>query len=148
MAVDKKEFDQFRKNFRSMIKSKEQFDLNFLQTQGHNALNGIKKDTPVAKGLLRNKWICSKAIKTNKGIIGGITGLFTGAKYSITISNNQDYASHVEYGHRIMGGIGRKKVVGFKQGVFMAKRNVDRTINNMPKNYNIAFVKFVNNRGL
>lgn len=65
------------------------------------------KGTPVDTGNLRRSWKKSDVEYTNKEMV-------------VKITNNADYASFVENGHRKVNG-------GWQEGVFMNKNALDRT---------------------
>lgn len=71
------------------------------------AFSEMVKTTPVKTGNLRRAWQKSNVNYTNRNIV-------------VKISNNADYASFVENGHRTAAG-------GWVEGRFMAKNALDRT---------------------
>ena len=83
----------------------------------------VIKRTPVGKtdgGTLRRGWTGGGEKGTAaKSFASGLDVKKSGKSYTVVISNNVEYASYVEYGHRIMGGIERKTDVGCAEGKFI-----------------------------
>ena len=67
----------------------------------------IKRLTPVQSGNLRRRWFSEVSRKTND--------------VAITISNDADYAPHVNYGHRVVRG---GKTVGHVEGQHMLEKGM------------------------
>ena len=78
--------------------------------------------------------------------LGNIEG--SGENISVELLNNTEYATEIEYGHRIMGGAGKNTEVGWYNGRFMLKTSIDEIDRQMPLRYKKAFEKFCNERGL
>jgi bacteriophage protein of unknown function (DUF646) len=66
---------------------------DFLNDVGSDWLSDTRVNTPVDSGELRRSMIFEGAKKSTGG-------------FEIAVSNNLDYAEHVEYGHRTRGGKG------------------------------------------
>ena len=90
---------------------------NFIVEMAERTIAKTKKRTPVGTpestgipnyvgGTLRRNWQLGKI-------------LVEGKKISVEILNPTEYATEVEYGHRIMGGAGHSIEVGWKDGRFM-----------------------------
>lgn len=108
--LDTKQFDEFVRHVGDEVKTKKLLTevtdkLNDISTF---TFNTIVKTTPVKTGTLRRAW--SKS---------GIN--YTSHQLVVKISNDQDYASFVENGHRTRGG------KSWVNGQFMAKNALDDT---------------------
>lgn len=107
------------KRMQKKLERLEQADLNKFYEDAAKELAArllakVIKRTPVDEGTLRNAWTAGKKhwtedekgnVRTNR--IGGASGFASGLEvtrngdvYEITVSNNMDYASYVEFGHR------------------------------------------------
>ncbi len=78
----------------------------FLKKKANEVIRETKKLTPVDTGTLRNSWQ-----RTN------------GGNFKQIVYNNAKYASHIEFGHRIIRG---KRVVGIVKGRYMLHKGVNR----------------------
>ena len=86
-------------------------------------------------GTLRRNWQLGKIIAEGK-------------KISVEILNPTEYATEVEYGHRIMGGAGHSIEVGWKDGRFMLTTSVNEIRNQMPLRYAQKLKAYCDNLGL
>ena len=71
-----------------------------LNDEGMDWRDDVRANTPVDSGELRRSMVFEGVKKTGSG-------------FEMSLSNNMEYAGHVEYGHRVKGGgggRGRKKV--------------------------------------
>jgi hypothetical protein len=83
------DYSQFKTLMGGLIEMEKEFDAwlrDFLTTEGLRALNLTRKVTPVDTGLLRRSWSLSAVERT-------------GDSLTISLVNNTEYASFVEYGH-------------------------------------------------
>lgn len=83
---------------------------------GEQALKQFKANTPVATGTLRRSWTASGAG-------------YTAGSWSVTLTNNAEYASYVEDGHRQTPGryvpaIGKKLKASWVPGQHFMKNSV------------------------
>jgi len=78
--------------------------------------------------------------------IGDIRG--SGNNIEVEILNPTEYATEVEYGHRIMGGVGHTEEKGWKNGIFMLTISINEIKSKMPLRYRMEFKKFCEARGL
>ena len=81
----------------------------------------VIKRTPVKMGTLRRGWTGGGAAKA---FAGALDVKRSGKSYTVVISNNVEYASYVEYGHRQTPGrfveeIGKRLVKDWVEGKFM-----------------------------
>lgn len=113
---DTQDFDRFVNEFENKVKGKLIVEAveNAMTDTAKTTVNLVKQKTPVDKGILRRKWKAS-----NTKYFGGV--------FLIDIYNNMDYASHVEYGHRIVRG---GKTVGYQTGEFMLRDTIREVDNN------------------
>ena len=108
----------------------------FLLRMANEVIRQTKPRTPVDTGTLRNAWR-----------LGEVSG--SGRDISVVIENPTEYATEIEYGHRIVRGTGADKVeVGWYDGVFMLKTSIDNVVSKMPAAYDIAFRAFCKEHGI
>lgn len=127
MGMDFKEFDTLTKNYKKILKDFNSFIEDFLFEQGMRALRKTKLRTPVDTGALRNAWNLDENVYRK------------GNELYIIIHNPLNYASFIEYGHTTPSRI------GWVNGYFMATVSIQEIQNAMPKRWNTAFAKFVEN---
>ena len=113
--VDFRQLKQMQKKMEQLEKANlEKFCEDAAKELAARLLAKVIKRTPVDEGTLRNAWTAGKKhwtedekgkVRTNR--IGGASGFVSGLEitrngdvYEITVSNNMDYASYVEFGHR------------------------------------------------
>ena len=91
----------------------------FVDKAGEQLLGIVKPATRVNKkkngGTLRRGW-------DRTDTVNGRTEVY----------NNVEYVNHIEWGHRIVGGPDRKKVVGFWKGDHMLRDSVNVLARNFP----------------
>ncbi|MCI6691525.1 MAG: HK97 gp10 family phage protein [Clostridium sp.] len=125
---------QFRKELLSMLGDIEDIDKKVLNKSVNKGVAYAKENTPVGLysnqvnfttkdgkevsftiknerqgGFLRGKWRVTRTSKSKKGV-------------SKTIYNNVDYASHVNYGHRIVNKF--KETIGWVKGQFILEKTI------------------------
>lgn len=105
---------------------------NFLGEMANRVIAKTKPRTPVDTGALRSAWQ-----------LGNIRGV--GQSLEIEILNPMEYATDIEYGHRIVrNGI----EIGWYEGRFMLKISIDEIKAQMPARYRNAFRKFCKEKGI
>lgn len=115
----------FQKDFNSFLKK-------FLIEMAERVLARVKPRTPVISGDLKRGWE-----------LGDIRG--EGKYLSIEILNGMDYATDVEYGHRVV----RNGVeIGWAEGRYMLKISIDEIRKQMPIRYQNEFKKFCIEHGI
>lgn len=105
MAVDCSELERFRDNLGDMIKDNDAFVKELTLELTRRLLAMLQKATPVDTGFLRAGWFVIALTKTSEG-------------YEAEIANNTNYASYVNYGHRISQG-------GWVDGKFFIELSVE-----------------------
>jgi len=108
---------------------------NFLGEMANRVIAKTKPRTPKDTGALRSAWQ-----------LGNISGV--GKNLEIEILNPMEYATDIEYGHRIMGGVGRSIEIGWYEGRFMLKISIDEVKAEMPSRYRNAFYNFCKEKGI
>lgn len=135
-AVDFSQFEKLIKDMKATEKDFNNFLHDFLLRMANEVLRETKPKTPVDTGALKNAWT-----------LGSITG--SGRDIAVEIINPMEYATDIEYGHRLVKGKGADKVeVGWFNGVFMLKTSIDNVISKMPAAYDIAFRQFCKSHGI
>ena len=115
MKIDTKVLKDYRN---SLGKFKRVTDEIFMEATYEVATRVFRapvKNTPVDTGFLRESWNIDDIKKK-------------GSVYEIEISNDVEYASYVEYGHRIVRG---GNTLGWKDGVFMltiSEKNLEKVM--------------------
>jgi hypothetical protein len=89
MSFKYKDFQKFVDNFEKLANNIEKEIEDFFYEMALRALARTKKRTPVNLGDLRKQWELSKISKDGSYLV-------------ITLSNPLEYASFVEYGHRLV----------------------------------------------
>ena len=121
---------------------------NFIVEMAERVLARVKRKdrTPVGTpestgipnyvgGTLRRNWQLGKI-------------LVEGKKISVEILNPTEYATEVEYGHRIMGGAGHSIEVGWKDGRFMLTISVNEIRNQIPARFAVEWSNLCKRWGL
>lgn len=113
---DYSELEQLSQSVQTALNSNviDQFIRDFLLEMAYRADRKIKMRTPVDTGDLRRRWVVGEVKKV-------------GDTYMIEISNNLDYASYVENGHRT-----GKDLTGWVEGRFMAKISMKEIERQLP----------------
>lgn len=109
----------FQKDFNQFLK-------NLLIEMAERVIAKTKPRTPVDTGALRNAWQ-----------LGEIKGV--GKDISVEILNPMEYATEIEYGHRI---VRNNMEVGWYEGRFMLKISIDEIRRQIPLRYQAEFKKF------
>lgn len=110
--------NQFRKELRAMLGDITDIDIKCLNKAVDIGLADVKRNTPVGiysggrvGGNLRIHWNSDPATKS----IGGVTR---------SLDNNVEYASYVNYGHRVVNKSG--ETVGFVKGQYMLEKAISK----------------------
>ena len=122
-GVDLREFKQLQDKISKMDREFENFLKEYMVEMAERVIAKTKRKTPVGTpestgipnyvgGTLKRNWQLGKIIAEGK-------------KISVEILNPTEYATEVEYGHRIMGGAGHSIEVGWKDGRFMLTTSVN-----------------------
>lgn len=115
----------FKNDFNSFLKK-------FLIEMAERVIARTKPRTPVDTGALRSAWQ-----------LGDIHG--EGKNISVEILNGMEYATDVEYGHRVV----RNGVeIGWAEGRYMLKISIDEIKRQMPARYQSEFKKFCLEKGI
>lgn len=126
------EFIRYLKMVTVCKKQYYDFLKDFLKEMASRVISRAKPRTPVDTGNLRRSFI-----------LGDVNGY--GKNISVDILNGADYASYIEYGHRIvMNGV----EVGWYDGRFMLKTSVDEIRREMPERYQREFASFCSKMGI
>ena len=135
-SVDFSELEKLVKDMKITQQDFNGFLYKFLLRMANEVIRQTKPKTPVDTGALKNAWT-----------LGEITG--SGREISVEILNPMEYATEIEYGHRIVVGSGQnKREVGWYDGRFMLKTSVDDVVSKMPAAYDIEFKKFCKEHGI
>lgn len=145
-GVDLREFKQLQEKISKMDNEFENFLKEYMVEMAERVIAKTKPRTPVGTpestgipnyvgGTLRRNWQLGKIIAEGK-------------KISVEILNPTEYATEVEYGHRIMGGAGHSIEVGWKDGRFMLTTSVNEIRNQMPLRYAQKLKAYCDNLGL
>ena len=145
-GVDLREFKQLQEKISKMDNEFENFLKEYMVEMAERVIAKTKPRTPVGTpestgipnyvgGTLRRNWQLGKIIAEGK-------------KISVEILNPTEYATEVEYGHRIMGGAGHSIEVGWKDGRFMLTTSVNEIRAQMPLRYAQKLKTYCDNLGL
>lgn len=132
LSIDYKELSAYVSSITVMKKDFNKFLRKFLLQMADRILARVKPRTPVDTGELKRHWE-----------LGEVQG--EGKNISVEILNGMEYATDVEYGHRVV----RNGVeVGWAEGRFMLKISIDEIRKQMPARYQLEFKKFCKEHGL
>ncbi len=130
-TVDFHDFDVLRNSFKHLQGDFDQFLKDFLVEMAERIIAKTKPKTPKVTGALRNAWQ-----------LGNVTG--SGKEISVEILNPMEYATEIEYGHRIVVGTGEnKREVGWYNGRFMLTASIDLIQKQMPLRFDRQFREFL-----
>lgn len=146
------QLEQFFENFQNAHDDFDEFLRKFLLEMALRAIAKIKEKTPVDTGALRNTWaVGNQAVqigRTNAQPISEFEQAATlesvrvvGNELEITISNAMDYASFVEYGHRLRNG-------AWRNGFFMMTIGVKRIQREIPERFSKEFAQYMRRNGV
>ncbi|MDO4765158.1 MAG: HK97 gp10 family phage protein [Eubacteriales bacterium] len=110
IEVDVSGLDDLAKRFEELGKSVDWFLKKLLIVLANQLESNIIQNTPVQTGELRHSWFITDIVKS-------------GDTYEVTIVNNKEYASYVEYGHRQQEGryvpaLGKRLKNGWVEGQY------------------------------
>ncbi len=127
-SINYKELSSYLVSITSMQKEFNEFLKKFLLEMAERILAKVKQKgrTPVDTGELRRSWE-----------LGEVQG--EGQNISVEILNGMEYATYVEYGHRI---VVNGSEVGWCEGRFMLKISIDEVRKQMPLRYEKEFKTF------
>lgn len=132
ISFNYKELSAYISSITVMKKDFNKFLRKFLLEMADRILARVKPRTPVISGDLKRGWE-----------LGDIHG--EGKHLTIEILNGMEYATEIEYGHRIVhNGI----EVGWYEGRFMLKISIDEIKRQMPSRYQSEFKKFCLEKGI
>lgn len=119
MKINYDQLKKYKESFKKLGKTCDDFLKDFLIEMAERVIAKTKPRTPVDTGALRNAWQ-----------LGDVKG--NGADIYIEILNPMEYATEIEYGHRIVSnGI----EIGWFEGRFMLKTSIDEVKRQMPARY-------------
>lgn len=166
-SVDFSELEQLVNDMKITEQDFNQFLYNFLLEMAYRVIARTKKKTPVDTGALRNAWAVETDKVTEKTVSrkskrtgkkkdvsafkqeGDIIVSGEGKTLAVVLSNPMEYATDIEYGHRIVVGTGEnKREVGWFDGVFMLRTSIDVIQAQMPLRYEKAFKEFCKQHGI
>ncbi len=130
--IDYKELSAYASSITVMKKDFNKFLRKFLLEMAERILARVKPRTPVDTGELKRSWE-----------LGEVQGM--GKNISVEILNGMEYATDIEYGHRIVVD---GSEVGWYEGRFMLKISIDEIRKQMPARYQVEFKKFCKEHGL
>lgn len=130
--LDMKELLEYSKKLTNASKEFEDFLKDFLIEMANRIIAKTKPRTPVDTGALRNSWKLGDLISDGKNI-------------SIEIKNPMEYATEIEYGHRI---VRNGAEVGWYEGRFMLKISIDEIRQQMPHRYIKEFNAWCERNGI
>lgn len=114
--------DKFRKELKAMFDDISEIDKKVLNEAVKVGLADAKRNTNVITGFMRRSWRSPPAVKSKSG---GVTKAMV---------NTADYASYVNYGHRIVNR--RGETVGFVKGQFMLEKAIGKVEKELVKLFN------------
>lgn len=117
--LDMKELLKYSKKLAKGSDNFEDFLKDFLIQMANRIIAKTKPRTPKDTGALRGGWKLGDLISDGKNI-------------SIEIKNPMEYATEIEYGHRI---VRNGAEVGWYEGRFMLKTSIDEIRKQMPHRY-------------
>jgi len=140
VTVDFKELKRFAEQLNSLNQEKiNEFNEAAVKRLAGELLRNVKMNTPIGQypsgsgkvgGTLQSGWTVGEVVRD-------------GDTFIIEVFNPVEYASYVEFGHRIMGGEGRTETVGFKEGRFMMTVAADELRVNAPQILEEKLLKFM-----
>lgn len=113
--------DKYRKELRAMLDDISEIDKRVLNKAVNIGLADAKSNTPVVTGFMRRSWSATPAVKSKSGEV------------TKTLVNTADYASYVNYGHRVVNRKG--ETVGFVKGKFILQKAMDKVDKQLVKEF-------------
>lgn len=139
MGIDYKETEEFYKGLNKLGDALLAFDKEFLERRVTEILIDTRKNTPVDTGRLKASWKATPATRVGNSVEATILNNARDPR------NNEDYASHIEYGHRIVWG---GATLGYRPGRFMMTRSIAIVEKTLEKKYNEEFEQFLKSAGV
>lgn len=130
--VEFRDLIEFHRKVLDASQGFEDFLKDFLIEMANRIIAKTKPRTPVDTGALRNSWKLGDLISDGKNI-------------SIEIKNPQEYATEIEYGHRI---VRNGAEVGWYEGRFMLKISIDEIRQQIPHRYIKEFNAWCERNGI
>lgn len=133
-SINYKELSAYVSSVTLMKNDFNKFLREFLLEMADRIIARVKRKdrTPVDTGALKRSWE-----------LGDVQG--EGQNISVEILNGMEYATYIEYGHRVV----RNGVeVGWYEGRFMLKISIDEIRRQIPARYQAEFKKFCIEHGL
>ena len=169
--IDFSELEKLKDELKITEQEFNSFLYKFLLEMANRIIAKTKPRTPLDTGALRSAWAVETSKVSEKTVRrkhknkkskmygkysntksytqeGDILVSGSGENLAVILSNPMEYATDVEYGHRIMGGIGKKDEIGWHEGRFMLKISIDEVNRQMPSRYKKALNAFCVARGL
>jgi len=112
--------DKYRKELKAMLGDISQIDVRCLNKAVNVGLADAKRNTPVVTGFMRRSWAVSPTRKKASGV-------------EKEIFNTADYASYVNYGHRVVNRKG--ETVGFVKGRFILEKAMNKVDKQLVKEF-------------
>lgn len=115
MKIDTKVLKDYRNSMGKFKRVTDEIFMEAVYEVATRVFQATVKNTPVDTGFFRKSWNIDDIKKK-------------GSVYEIEISNDVEYASYVEYGHRIVRG---GNTLGWKDGVFMltiSEKNLEKVM--------------------
>lgn len=140
-SIDFKNFDKFVKSMNTMERDFNNFLQKFLIQMANRVIAKTKSKQAGHEGEEFKAY--DTGAMTNAWQLGNISG--SGKNLEVEILNPMEYATDIEYGHRIVRG---NTEVGYYNGRFMLKTSIDEIKAQMPARYDEEFKKFCEKRGL
>lgn len=171
-TVDFTEFQKMCKEYAELQNEFEAFLHRFLLEMANRIIGQTVKNTPQDTGALRAAWAVSTSkvssktesrIHTNKkskmygkksdvqmfSQEGDLVFSGQGKDLVVYLVNPQEYATEIEFGHRIVKGSGENKVeVGWKDGHFMLTTAISNIQREMPARFERQFQDFCKSLGI
>lgn len=149
--ADFSQFEQFAKAWQAVDKDFDIFLRQFLLEMALSAIAKIKPKTPEDTGALRNTWgVGNQALQVGRQTGEALSAFeqaatlesveMVGDSIQIAIWNLMDYASFIEYGHRLVNG-------AWQDGYFMMTVSIDEIQRQIPARFNKAFKQYIASKG-
>lgn len=155
MNINYDQLKKYEKDLKEVYGGIDNFLKSFLIEMAERVIAKTKPRTPVDTGSLRNAW----GIETSKTSIEEVKDgdkivkrviqegdiVFNGNEVSVILSNPMEYATEIEYGHRI---VSNGMEVGWYEGRFMLKISIEEVQRQLPARYAQKFTKFLKEKGI
>lgn len=128
--LDMKELVDYSKKLAGSVDGFDDFLKSFLIEMANIIIAETKPRTPKDTGALRGAWFIGNVKRSGKS-------------FYVELKNPMEYASFIEYGHRIVRG-----KVGWYEGRFMLKISIDEVKAQMPLKYQQQFHNWCKMKGI